>query len=737
MKRREFIILTSVGAASTTLLSACGHPENKIIPVLVPDEEYVPGIDYWKASACAMCPAGCGILVRTREHMANKIEGNPLHPVNQGALCARGQAGLQMLYNPDRIKGPMKRAGERGSGQFEEIDWDEAIDAAAGKLGGIKAAGRADTVIFATSDGGGVTGLAAEIFGSNYGARLLDAASGHGGAVADAYAKSYGRGVTPIFDIGNSTYLLSFGARFLETWQSPVMYSLAYGRFRHAADRMRGRFVQFEPRMSLTAANADEWLPAASGSEGLIALAIAQVILREGLIKGAPAPDFLTDPIEGYAPEKVADQTGIPAEEIVRIAREFAAAERPLALGGAAATTARERQNLLAINFLNTLAGNLNKPGGVLLPEHDTFDPLGQLRGGSRPGWLSSIESAIKASSPQALLIHHVNPAYFAPAAKQELNAIPFIISFSSFMDETTEMADLILPDHSYLESWDIKSANLAGPRAAVTIVQPVVKPESNTRQTADVLLTLSQKLGGSSPPGFESAEDMVKQAVANLPKAKAANSGAAVRAESPAEGDSPEGGELSEDGFETFAERGVWVGEIKGERRAIAQTETRFSLLPAAGAASSDEYPLTLLAYEHATLGLGEFANLPWLQELPDPMTSVMWGSWVEINPRTAASLGIKDGDLVEISSPRATLRAAAVVYPAIRPDVIAIPCGQGHTAHGRYAKGRGANVAQFMSAATDSGQEAVRVKASKVAGDARLIRFGTELLEHMETKR
>lgn len=737
MKRREFIILTSVGAASTTLLSACGHPENKIIPVLIPDEEYVPGIDYWKASACAMCPAGCGILVRTREHMANKIEGNPLHPVNQGALCARGQAGLQMLYNPDRIKGPMKRAGERGSGQFEEISWDEAINAAAGKLGDIKVSGRADTVIFATSDGGGVTGLSAEIFGSTYGARLLDTTSRHDGALAEAYSKAYGRSVVPIFDIGNSTYLLSFGARFLETWQSPVMYSLAYGRFRHAADRMRGRFIQFEPRMSLTAANADEWLPAASGSEGLVALAIAEVILREGLIKNAPAPNFLSDTIENYAPDKVADHTGIPAEAIVRIAREFAAAERPLALSGAGAITEGERQSLLAINFLNTLAGNVNKPGGVLLPEHDLFDPLGELRGGSRSTWLTSIESAIKDANPQALLIHHVNPAYLAPATKQELSAVPFIISFSSFMDETTEMADLILPDHSYLESWDIKSANLSGPRAAVTIVQPVVKPESNTRQTADVLLMLGRKLGQSSPPGFESAEDMVKQAVAHLPKEKAASDAAAARAESSAEGDSSEDGESSEDSFETLAGRGVWVGEVKGERRAIPQAETRFSLLPPAGAASGDEYPLTLLAYEHATLGLGEFANLPWLQELPDPMTSVMWGSWVEINPRTAESMGIKDGDLVEISSPQATLRAAAVVYPAIRPDVIAIPCGQGHTAHGRYAKGRGANVAQLMPDAVGSRPEIVRVKASKVEGEAKLIRFGTELLEHMETKR
>lgn len=735
MKRREFIILTSVGAASTTLLSACGHPENRIIPVLVPDDEYVPGIDYWKASACAMCAAGCGILVRTREHKANKIEGNPLHPVNQGALCARGQAGLQMLYNPDRIRKPMRRAGERGSGQFVEIDWDEAINAAADKLRELKAAGRADTVIFATSDGRGVTGLAAEVLGSTYGARLVDAGDRRDGALADAYARIYGRSVVPIFDIANSTYLLSFGARFLETWQSPVMYSLAYGQFRHAANRARGKFIQFEPRMSLTAANADEWLPAAAGSEGLVALALAQVIVREGLIKNAPAPSFLSEPLDTYAPEKITDQIDIPAEAIVRIARDFAAAERPLALSGANAATPGERQNLVAVNFLNTLAGNVNKPGGALLPEQDFFDPLDRLREGSRATWLGLIESAIKDVNPQALLIHHANPAYSAPAMREQLNGVPFIVSFSSFPDETTEMADLILPDHSYLESWDIKSANLSGSRAAIAIAQPVVKPEFDTRQTADVLLMLSHKLGESSSPRFDSAEEIVKQAVALLPKASGPNTGTAVDADS-ADTDSADA-DSSKDSFESLAGRGVWVGEVKSERQSIPPVGTRFSLLPAAVTAGDEEYPLTLLAYEHATLGLGEYANLPWLQELPDPMTSVMWGSWVEINPRTAASLGIADGDLVEISSAQATLRAPAVVYPAIRPDVIAIPRGQGHAAHGRYAKDRGANVAQLQPTALNSGSDTVRVKVSKITGEAKLIRFGTELPEHMETKR
>src|SRR5215831_20916759 len=166
MKRREFIVLSGVGATGATLLSACGHPEERHVPALVPDEEYVPGIDYWKASTCGMCDAGCGIIVRTREHKANKIEGNPLHPVNRGALCARGQAGLEVLYNPDRIKGPLKRRGERGAGQWEGISWDEAIKTLTDKLREAKQQNRSNYVIFAFADLSGVTGLAVQVLKS-------------------------------------------------------------------------------------------------------------------------------------------------------------------------------------------------------------------------------------------------------------------------------------------------------------------------------------------------------------------------------------------------------------------------------------------------------------------------------------------------------------------------------------------------------------------------------------------
>src|SRR5262245_49343882 len=282
MKRREFIILTSVGATSASLLSACGHPEEKLIPAFIPDEEFVPGIDYWKASTCGMCSAGCGILVRTREHKANKIEGNPLHPVNRGALCARGQAGLEVLYNPDRIKGPLKRIGERGEGKWQEISWEEGIRMLADELR--KLEGSSDKALFTTSDLRGVTTFVAS--------RLMKA---HGQAFAGGVGEETHQSLYPdllrgvvhrgeaIPDIANATYLISFGARFLETWRSPVMYSRAYGEFRSSRGKARGRFVHVEPRMSLTAANADEWIPAIPGTEAVLALALVHVIAREGL----------------------------------------------------------------------------------------------------------------------------------------------------------------------------------------------------------------------------------------------------------------------------------------------------------------------------------------------------------------------------------------------------------------------------------------------------------------------
>ena len=300
-------------------------------------------------------------------------------------------------------------------------------------------------------------------------------------------------------------------------------------------------------------------------------------------------------------------------------------------------------------------------------------------------------------------------------------------------MDETTEMADLILPDHVYLESWDINSYYPTSASPVVNLTQPVVKPEFDTRQTADVLLALSRELGGEVAAAlpFASAKEIVEQVSGELSK----RSGS-IKAEN------------SEDFQKAFIERGVWTEDTEPKPQTTTETapvtlptaETLKGILPAwLQRAADEEYSMELIVYEHTALGDGSFANLPRLHELPDPMTGVMWGSWVEINPKTAASLGIADGDLVEVTTQHGSVRAPAVIYPAIRPDTIAMPFGQGHTAYGRYAKNRGASAGLLLSPVQINAKVeiSIRAKITKAAGEANLIRFGTDLLEKIENDR
>lgn len=728
MKRREFIILSGIGATSASLLSACGHPEEKLIPALIPDEEYVPGIDYWKPSTCGMCSAGCGIVVRTREHKANKIEGNPLHPVNRGALCARGQAGLEVLYNPDRIKTPLKRAGERGEGKWQEISWDEAIQLLGDKLGEIKSRGEANNIVFVTSDSQGVLGIAVQALRSALGAKFWVTRERSSREVARGYLSSYGSSATPFFDIANASYLLSFGARFLETWHSPVRYSLAFGEFRRSQGKARGRFIQIEPRMSLTGANADEWIPAAVGSEGLIALAIAQVISREGLAKDATAIKGLNQPLDSFKPEDVASAIGIDSERIVRLAREFASAERPLAIGtGSGSPSYAADANDAAAQLLNKLVGNVNKPGGVQLPDGGLFDALDRLPQFDHPGetfdWtVNDLSIRLNNSKPvnvPALLVHNVDPLRVAPRSAEWIQTVPFIASFSSFMDETTNLADLVMPDHTQLERWDLLSSVEPGSKGVVSLVQPVIAPLHKTMQTENVLLTVSRTLGFKQPDAeaFQSAESMVKYAAQRL------NS-------------NDQKTDAEDDHLKSFTEAGVWMGDLPARGSSPPpQPGLNISALDVLRERKVSSQSLTLLCYEHAALGMGESANLPLLQELPDTMTSVIWGSWVEINPQTAASLGVNDGDLVEIATDHGSVRVPAALYPAIRPDVIAMPYGQGHTKRDSYANGRGGNVFDLNPFGTLG--EAIAAKVTKIGGKAELIRFGTDLWSHMETKR
>src|SRR3954466_13752737 len=385
MDRRDFIKLTAITGTSATLAS-CGSPEHQLIR-FVPDEDIVPGVAEWKPSVCPMCDAGCVLTVRVMEadvdttrngqagvvkmNVAKKLEGDPKDPISQGGLCARGQASIQVTYHPDRLTGPKKRTGTRGGGEFTDVSWDDAIADLVHQLDGLAAAGDGKSLVFMTRARRGARHTLAAEFASKFGARAPPGfALFNDDVLRRANAISFGHEQLPTLDLARSRFVIGFGADFLGTWNSPVAQNAAYGVMRQGRPGVRGTFVQVESRMSLTGANADEWVPVKPGTEGVLALGLAHVILAgkrpaDAGRAGAAIEGWSTGLLD-YTPARVEQITGVAANRIERIARTLADVQPAVAfIGGAPLAHTNGLFHAVAVNALNAVLGNVGQPGGV------------------------------------------------------------------------------------------------------------------------------------------------------------------------------------------------------------------------------------------------------------------------------------------------------------------------------------------------------------------------------------
>lgn len=510
MKRRTFLQLSGMTAAGA-LLAGCQSKNEKLIPFLVPpDEGVTPGLATWYASACRFCPAGCGILVRVTEGRAKKVEGNPLHPVNRGKLCARGQAILQELYHPDRVAQPLKRTGARGSGEFQRISWTEGLALLTGQLTALQQKKATDRLALVTPQlRGTLSELTTTFMGAFGSPHHLSFDLLAPDWLRRANRLNFGQASLPFYDLAETRYLLSFGADFVEHHLSPVQYGHAFGRMRQDRDTVRGHFTYCGGRMSLTAASADRWMPARPGSEGALALGMARLILAEGLFDkealatGGMRAEELLKRLAAYDLPRVAELSGLSEGQIAEVAREFAATRPALAMAGeAVAFQTNGPEAVRAVQMLNLLAGNLNRPGGVYPDAGSPDGPENSF------GELISLVERMQAGRIGVALVQG-DPLHAIPPATgfhQALAKVPFVVSFSALLDDTALQADLVLPDHAALESWgDI--IPLAGTREGVIgLMQPVVTPFLDTRQFPDVLLALAHELGGGSGRGLASA---------------------------------------------------------------------------------------------------------------------------------------------------------------------------------------------------------------------------------------
>ena len=751
MVERRTFLKGSALAAGVALLEACGGDDVQYLVQPLERPEGRPGEGLWKQSVCGQCAAGCGTLVRIVDGDARKVEGLRAHPVNHGGLCALGQAALQAHYDPDRVIAPMTRRiaqaaadgaeadaprGDR-TAPLEAAEWDAALAAAAEAIAGA-ATRDPSSIVFV--DGSGNTFLHALL------ARLASAIGApapialeppHLEVERRAARIALGFDRPAAYDLPRSDYILSIGPAFLDRGAQPAWSTWAMGEVRGGSPGRRGKLVQAEARMSLTAAFADEWLPVLPGEEGTLARTIAGVLLAEAPERGDVAAYSAL--FDGAPPtlEEGARRCDLPAATIRRVARELLRAERPVVLGGgSAAQLANGLASTTAALALNLLLGAVGRAGGVHPSASFGIGAALHPAGGEGAMSLTALEAMLRGIGdvPRVLVVCEGDPVHTRPASRgwrDGLGRVETVIALTAALDDTATQADVLLPVHSDIERFQAaEPPGLAFP--VLSLGKPVVKPLGKSRHPGDIVLALATALGHQDDLPWESFEAMVEQAVS------------AVAASLPGGA----GGDASQVWADALERGGVWSdapaatplassplaapGTAKGGKPVLpapivaeASVKAEPDGAATAGAVDASNDNLTLLLFESPKYGDGRGANKAWLQELPDTLTTVMWNGWAEIASRDAERLGIATGDQVELTTEAGSIEVAAVVRPEARPGTVALPLGPGHRDYGRYARGRGANPLDLIGSDSVEG-----TTSPMLSGRVRVLRTGTAKL-------
>jgi len=695
--RRGFLKLAGASAGAAAAAGCSDHVE-KLIPYVVQPEEVTPGVPVWYASTCRECPAGCGVLVKTRESRPIKLEGNPEHPINRGRLCAKGQASVERTYSPDRFHGPVRR---NAAGELEPTTWDEAIAEVAAAI-------RANPARVRVL--GGDPGDTAS--------QLIDrfvAATGAGGRVVSipfarealraATEQVFGVASEPIFDLSGADLVIDFGSELFESGLSPIEHQRQWAEARDVATHPDGglRLVYVGSRLSLTASSSDEWLVAKPGSEGLLALALARAAIEAGAGGGAHA-GLLSGPLANAGADAAARATDVPAEAIRRIGAALARARAAVALPpGHAVASRRAVGASAAVLLLNEVIGAVGSRVIVAAPE-------GAPRQRASYKDLLALIREMQDGQVDVLLVHHMNPVYSIPVSAgfaDALAKVKLVVSFASAADETALRAHVVLPDHTALESWGD-----ARPRPGVrSLVQPTLRPLYDTRAFGDALLDVGRAV---SP-----------EAAAQLPAGS----------------------------FRTLLEAN-WTGtdfraalKSGGVYQPASHAASGFaaSKVEVAEPVFTGDGELTLLAVPHIFLWDGSGAALPVLQEIPDPVARVAWDSWAEVSLATADRLGVEMGDVLRLESSAGAIEVAVLPRGGIRDDVIAVPTGQGHVVghfaskagQGLVGVARGGNVFDLLpgDGVDESGGRAFLTERPRVSATGRHRRL--PLLQWNDNKR
>ncbi|MCF6280645.1 MAG: molybdopterin-dependent oxidoreductase [Candidatus Polarisedimenticolaceae bacterium] len=654
---------------------------------------------------CTLCPYVCGGFSYAEKGEVMKAEGNPDHIATRGKFCGKGQASLFSASDPDRILSPLKRIGARGEGKWAEISWEEAIATVAESVSG---ALNSDVNSIVFNEGAFREGAGARFMDTLGSSSLIRSRTPSIGNNAKQTALKNMLGADFAYpDLEHTRYVLNFGSNIMETGM-PLASRLTDGMVNN-----RLKIVTFDVRLSHTAGRSDEWIPVFPGSDGLIALAMANVIMQEGMADTAFIDAWtnttsadLAEQLKAYTPAMAAKASGVDAADIRRIAIEFARWKPAVVFSqNGVSSHAGGIDAESACTLLSVITGNIDSEGGLCLPR--AFDiampqPVPEKATDSvtlNVTFPFDVKTGVKKVS--VLFNHMSNPAYSSPATSfwrevlKDKKLIPLIVDFTPFMSETSEYADIILPDVVGIERHDVASSPTALlPWASMSM--PKVAVRGAAKDVRETLKAIIEAVDADGSRGmtqywaFADAEDWVKQSVAATPELK--------------------------DGYKKLKKKGLWplYGTIDLNSRKIvkdgAVVKAPYGTYQAAGfATASGKIEVPTLAWQPntrlAAIKDSEFVLSTYKVSYHSgskttnlKLLSEMWHSnplW--INKEVAKRLGIADGALVRVTSEVGHLVTKAWVTHGIHPQVVGISTSVGRSSYGRVALADPTAIATF----------------------------------------
>ena len=703
MKRRDFVKIGTIGSAVVFQDTKAYSQEIKID---YSDNKILGGKRREIPSACWQCSSRCAIVGYVKDERLLKIEGNSLSLRNEGTVCAKGQAGINQIYNPDRVTYPLKRIGERGSGKWEKISWDEAMDllVEGGNVNGNKVKGLRTLRDEGTPEKflfhygrmvGSTHTIGIKYFLNAYGTQSIgdhDSICGRAGTIANKLTGEIGSS----FQIEESEIVLNFGKSIYEAGSNHIPNVRRF----HKLQEKGVRLITFDVRLSNTAAKSSEWIPVKPGTDLAVVLAMCHVILREKLYDKTSFEGIsnvgineLLGHLKEYTPSWAEGISGVPKHKIESIAIDFGNAKKGACIAQRGAYMHYNGvQTKRAIIMLDALAGNISSRIRKTQPpkwEYPFKMPLNKNKQldvftGTNSQYLVAdygngishqIVSCIdrKQDRPEIYMTYGHNPVYSNGNCKEtirvfkDLEKVPFLVAIDVGISETSQLADLILPDATYLERWALEGKQTPNGIPEYYLRQPMCKPVGESKSYADMVCLISDKLGLDL--GFSSAKEFVEKTCNNTAGIKKAG------------------------GFEYMKKHGIWHDkeaiptfekrtkiDLKSERLAAGGFSAIPSWMPIPNHQKMTGNEFILTSFKVNVQTHSRTQNCKWLTELYHE--NPVW-----INTKTAKQRDIRDGDWVKITSKIGEMITKANVTQGIHPEVLAISNHGGHWAWGAYA--------------------------------------------------